>query len=275
MKFSEEIYLKYNNDVRIAVEKNVYKNGCEHYLKFGHLENRVFSDSQLISNLHFIRDYTTLVNKLINIHPNNYDLAMANAIGSPSLEAFESQGDGHFKLIKNEGLKNNMTIYDLACGSGRTASAFVRNVWKGNYIGADIIPKFINYSKNKYPEFNFLLNDKLTILSPNETIDILFAFSLFTHLEDEEIYLYMQDIFRSLKKKGKLIFSFLDHFNSLGSEKIFKHRIYLRKNNLKYDHLDNFLHRDFIKKWGLEIGFNEIFFKENDDTQAIAVMCKN
>jgi hypothetical protein len=38
MEFCEEVYLKFNNDIRAAVQKNLYINGYEHFLRFRHLK---------------------------------------------------------------------------------------------------------------------------------------------------------------------------------------------------------------------------------------------
>ncbi|WP_297890541.1 class I SAM-dependent methyltransferase [Sulfurihydrogenibium sp.] len=109
---------------------------------------------------HFIKEYFNLVKYLINQHPDNIDLAMAKAVGSPTLESFYEIGEKQFAVLKFIGLKDGMSIYDLGCGSGRTAMALKRHNWTGNYTGQDIVPELIIYASSKVsdPNFKFYIN---------------------------------------------------------------------------------------------------------------------
>ncbi len=249
--YDEFIYLKYNKDVKNAVDNGTYTSGLQHFKLFGFKEGRIFTDQ----NSHFLKDYEALIRKKMDEHPNNIDLAMMQSIGSESAEAFHRIGNLQVEILRHLGLKDNMTLYDLGCGCGRTSQALIRSGWKGNYTGADIMPPFISYAKNKSPTHNFIVHRDLSIKAPDASLDLVIAWSVFTHLRDEEIYIYMADIFRSLKSGGLLIFSFLEHASNT-HETLFLKRVEERRNHYHSDHLDNFIHRDFIKLWISTLGFS-------------------
>lgn len=45
----------------------------------------------------------------------------------------------------------------------------------------------------------------------DESADMVGAFSLFTHLLHEETYIYLEEVHRTLKPSGVLVFSFLEY----------------------------------------------------------------
>lgn len=55
-----------------------------------------------------------------------------------------------------------------------------------------------------------LLNVTPAIVAPDASLDMVFHWSVFTHLYPGESYLYTADAFRALKPGGKMIFSFLE-----------------------------------------------------------------
>lgn len=216
----------------------------------------------------FIEEYTSHVRNLIAQNPGNIDLAMAQAIGSDSVESFREQGRQHVEILKKFGLRDHMNIYDLACGSGRTASALKEACWVGGYKGADIIPELTEYLNSSCPGFDSFVHRDLTINAIDENLDIVFAWSLFTHLQFEETYLYFLDIFRALKPGGKLIFSFLE-FRITSHWTVFSNRLNQIREGKILNHLDIFLHRDFISEWAHRIGFDDaIVYIDGDDVTA-------
>ena len=59
------------------------------------------------------------------------------------------------------------------------------------------------------PGYDAHVNTRLTILAMDDLLDMVFHWSVFTHLFVEEAYIYLEDIWRALKPGGKLIFSFM------------------------------------------------------------------
>lgn len=191
-------------------------------------------------------------------------MAMMATIGAVSREEFVKQGDGHVAVLRHHGLIDGMSIYDLGCGSGRTAMALQRSSWQGQYKGADIVKPLIEYLKSKCPGYDAVVHRDLTIDAPDASLDIVFHWSVFTHLYPEECYLYMADTFRALKPGGKLVFSFLE-FEDVKHRHIFHNRASAFRKKGWANLLDTFLHRDWIRVWSQDIGFEAVSFTDGTD----------
>lgn len=90
----------------------------------------------------------------------------------------------------------------------------------------------------------------------------------------------MQDTFRVLKTKGKLIFSFLK-LETLNHKPLFHNRATHFAKKIPLVDLTTFLHRDWIRQWAKEIGFSEPEFTDGTDSsnhpqfwQSLVVMQK-
>ena len=158
-----------------------------------------------------------------------------------------------------------MAIYDLGCGSGRTAQALQREGWEGTYMGHDIIEELVSYLHRCCPGMNAFTHQSLSLLAEDASLDLVYHWSVFTHLLPEECYVYLKDIHRSLKPGGKLIFSFLE-LSDPSHNNIFLHGVTLSENQeLDIPHLNAFLHRDWINQWAGEIGFSQPVFTNGWD----------
>lgn len=204
-------------------------------------------------------------------HRGNRDLAFADAIGAETVELFERQGDGQVAVLKHHGLSEGMSVYDLGCGCGRTAQALQRAGWRGRYIGADIVEGFVSELRRKCPGFEAHVHRSPTIVAENGSIDMLFHWSVFTHISPEECFLYLEDSFRALKPGGKVIFSFLEMTDPHHSA-IFENRLKRLRNGKRLRLLDTFLHPDWIRHWAYKIGFNEPRFTDGQDATEHAPM---
>jgi len=201
----------------------------------------------------------------LRLHGKNRDLAFADAIGSASLELFVEQGDGQVAILKHHGLDDGMSVYDLGCGCGRTAQALQRSGWEGQYTGADIVDDFVAELKRKCPGYQAHVNRRPTIVAGDRSLDVIFHWSVFTHLSPEDCYLYLEDSFRALRPRGKLVFSFLEMTNDEHYAFVFESRL-KRLRRKKSLHLpDTFLHPDWIRIWAKRIGFDEPRFTHGQD----------
>lgn len=266
-QFDETTYLRLHKDVRDAVARGDWQSGREHYEKVGASEGRRLKSDRSEAKEHFIRDYTDLIKNLIKEHPGDYDLAMAKAVGSPTHEAFVKQGSQQVDMLRRLGLCDGMRIYDLACGSGRTAQALQAEGWSGQYKGADIIPELVEHLRSKCPGFDVVVHTDLSIDAVDSSIDMIYAWSLFTHLLFEETYIYAEDAHRALKSGGWLIFSFLE-FDIPTHWAVFNNRLEMIKRGENPAHLDIFLHRGMIAKWAERLGYDAPVFIDGNDVQA-------
>jgi 2-polyprenyl-3-methyl-5-hydroxy-6-metoxy-1,4-benzoquinol methylase len=229
---------------------------------------------------HSIRDYQKLVRRKLKKMPENRPLALAQVIGAETMEDFIDQGDGHVAVLRHHGLSDGMSIYDLGCGCGRTAQALQRSGWKGQYTGADVVGELIEELNLHCPEYMTHINLNPTILAKDESLDMVFHWSVFTHLFPGESYLYTLDTFRALKPGGKMVFSFLE-LEDPGHNRVWDNNLqHLRDGNVTVQ-LDTFLHRDWIRRFAGDAGFAEPRFTDGSDEshhpafwQALAVLEK-
>lgn len=229
---------------------------------------------------HSIRDYQALAKVYLRNQPEARRLALANVIGSVTLEDFDAQGDGQVKLLRHHGLEDGMSVYDLGCGCGRTAQALRRCGWTGSYIGADVVPELLDELVRQCPEYKVVLNYERTIEAKDGSLDMVFNWSVFTHLFPAESFLYILDTHRALKPGGKLLFSFLE-MEEKEHETIWQNELEALRNGQQKKQLDTFPHRDWIRRFARDAGFEEPSFTDGTDGthhpqfwQAVAVMQK-
>ncbi len=229
---------------------------------------------------HAVNAYEALITRKLAEHPGNRELALAQSVGSLTMDIFRSQGEGHVQVLRHYGLEDGMFIYDLGAGCGRTAQGLVRSGWQGRYRGADIVSRLIDELNARCPGYEGLTHRRLSIVAEDASIDMVFHWSVFTHLFPEECFIYMRDIHRALKPGGRHVFSFLEMESPL-HDRIFDGRVTAFGKRQPLDHLDTFLHRDWIRKWARQLGFSEPVFTDGDDArhhmpfwQSLAVMDK-
>jgi ubiquinone/menaquinone biosynthesis C-methylase UbiE len=196
------------------------------------------------------------------------DLAFAKTIGSDTVELFISQGNDQVALLKHHGLESGMSIYDLGCGCGRTAQALQRSGWQGHYAGADIVAGLVAELKRKCMNYEAHVHRAPSIVASDSSLDMIFHWSVFTHVTPEECFLYLEDSYRALKPGGKLVFSFLELTNPEHYRAIFESRVNRLRRKTRLKLLDTFLHRDWIELWAQNIGFQAVHFTDgHNDTE--------
>lgn len=229
---------------------------------------------------HAAQDYRRIVRNKLKQHPRDSTLALAQAIGAVDMDTFHLQGDGHVAVLRRHGLVDGMSVYDLGCGCGRTAQALQRSGWQGQYIGADVVPELLAELKRRCPSYAAVFHCVPSIAAPPSSLDLVFHWSVFTHLFPAECYLYLQDAFRALKPGGRMVFSFLELEEPL-HDRVWRMNIDQLGKGQRAAQLDQFLHRDWIRRFAHNAGFNKPRFTDGgDDTmhpafwQSLAVLDK-
>lgn len=97
-------------------------------------------------------------------------------------------------LLKNQ----NEIVLDLACGSGRLLNFAT--------IGSDGSSEMIKIAQKKFPEKKIYLNDASNLPFENESIDTIFSFHFFMHLDQMKIDAILNECKRVLKPNGRIIF---------------------------------------------------------------------
>lgn len=201
-----------------------------------------------------IEAYNRYLDSCLRRHRNNVDLAYAEAVGSNSVDMFDRQGDLQVEVLRSQGLADGATVFDLGCGSGRTAKALQRSGWRGTYFGSDVVERFVERVRLQCPGYNAIAHQELTIPMPDSSVDLLFHWSVFTHIPVEECFLYMRDIHRVLKPGGRMVFSFLELVEPQHWP-VFESRLGYLEQGRAPPLLDTFLHRDWISQFAARIGF--------------------
>ncbi len=229
---------------------------------------------------HSTEDYRRIVRGKLRKMPDNRVLALAQAIGAETIEEFVKQGDGHVAVLQHHGLVDGMVVYDLGCGCGRTAQALQRAGWQGSYTGADVVPELLDELRRQCRGYATILNVEHTIAAPDASLDMVFHWSVFTHLSPGESYLYTAEAFRALKPGGRMVFSFLE-MEDAAHDRVWQASLALLRKGRHPAQLDAFLHRDWIRRFARDSGFLEPRFTDGWDGsnhpefwQALAVMDK-
>ena len=109
------------------------------------------------------------------------------------------------------------TVVDFGCGTGRLAVHLIPHLKGGRYIGIDVSKTMLEHSG--------LLTKKVTAGSscqvswqhqvapkfalPDASVDLVCAFSVFTHVEHEDAFRYLCDAARIVRPGGKFVLSCL------------------------------------------------------------------
>jgi SAM-dependent methyltransferase len=137
------------------------------------------------------------------------------------------------------GLRRDSAVLELGCGHGRTARGLLDLLRSpGRYCGLDVDRARVEDAQarieRRYPNFQFRWADiynahynprgsapaaSYVFPCADESFDVAYAASLFTHLLPEETRRYFQETRRVLRPGGRGLFSFflLDHYRGAGT----------------------------------------------------------
>lgn len=151
------------------------------------------------------------------------DLYEAQARALPPTQSigggdYELYGRIELGVLLMEGLKPGHTLLDFGCGTGRLAvHAIPRLGADGRYIGIDISETMILNARALLREripspacsVEFLHQTTPDFSLPDKSVDLVCAFSVFTHMEHEDSYRYLRAARRIIKDGGRFIYSCL------------------------------------------------------------------
>jgi SAM-dependent methyltransferase len=108
-------------------------------------------------------------------------------------------------------------LLDWGCGCGR----ILRN-WSQlshpRVFGCDINPKMVEWCDQNLPFADVSVNELSPPLPyPEASFDLVYAFSVMTHLDEDRQHAWSRECFRVLKPRGSFLFSTMgEHYLSLG-----------------------------------------------------------
>jgi len=223
--------------------------------------------------LRSVAEYENLVRMLVASHP--YDEAMSLAVGGD----FDAIGKVERQILEHFGLRPGMSLVDVGCGSGRLAQTLAGSGIQ--YLGTDVVQALLDFAKTKCPQnFAFRLHKALSVPVATHSVDMICAFSVFTHLPHDESYLYMADMFRALKAGGRLVFSFLE-FRMKSHWPIFVQTAEAKRSGHQLQ-LNQFIEREAIVVWAEALSYQAPVFIPGDQApwggaalgQSVAVLPK-
>ncbi len=149
---------------------------------------------------------------------------------------FIGLGKRQLGYLKNHaGLKEDHRVLDVGSGIGRTAAALSEFLDKdGSYEGFDVVEMGVKWCTRKisakHPHFKFryvpLGNDLYNKITEDASkfqfpygeneFDVVFLFSVFTHMQIPEIGNYFHEIGRVLKPGGTCLATFFTYDDGLG-----------------------------------------------------------
>jgi SAM-dependent methyltransferase len=128
---------------------------------------------------------------------------------------FEHMGRIMFSALVDAGLRPEDTLVDFGCGTGRLSMHAIPYLAKGRYIGTDIAETMLRHAQERTAgldsactvEWQVQRDGAFALTSAS--VDMFAAFSVFTHMEHEDTYLYLCDARRACRPGGRFVFSCL------------------------------------------------------------------
>jgi 2-polyprenyl-3-methyl-5-hydroxy-6-metoxy-1,4-benzoquinol methylase len=154
-----------------------------------------------------------------------------NFVGSDGRRSLK-EGFRFYQIIKEQcrslgrPLSPGSRILDFGCGWGRMFRFFLKDVPANNLIGVDVDCEIIEICKQTITEgiFEVVTSHPPTSFTDG-SFDIIYAYSVFSHLSEQAHLQWAQEFSRLLAKGGLVIAttqkrSFIEYCNSLTEDKI-------------------------------------------------------
>lgn len=124
---------------------------------------------------------------------------------------FETMGRLQAELLRAHGLKDDSALVDIGCGAGRLACALADRPKLG-YLGLDVSRTLLASARTRCGRNDWRFEPVAgpAIPAPDASQDFVCAFSVFTHIPDDQSVAYLKEARRVLKPTGVVVFSFLD-----------------------------------------------------------------
>jgi cyclopropane fatty-acyl-phospholipid synthase-like methyltransferase len=144
----------------------------------------------------------------------------ADAVGRGS---WDTIGHLELALLQRAGLQPSHTLVDFGCGTGRLAVHAIPALPLGHYIGIDVSQEMLRRLDDRLraePHSTCrvsLMHQPLdTFPIADDFVDMVCAFSVFTHMEHEDTFRYLRDARRVVRRGGRFVFSCLAMDSALG-----------------------------------------------------------
>lgn len=154
-----------------------------------------------------------------NVYERLYDaqgrvMAPGSSIGAGD---FDLIGRKELGLLRMEQLRPTDTLVDLGCGTGRLAVHVIPTLAGGHYVGIDIAASMLDHARalieTRHPSppcrVTWQQQRSEVFDLADASVDVMCAFSVFTHMEHEDTYRYLVSARRVVRPGGRFLFSCL------------------------------------------------------------------
>jgi SAM-dependent methyltransferase len=118
--------------------------------------------------------------------------------------------------LRNEtgkGFEGASNIMDWGSGSGRVARHVIRELKrKQKFTGFDIDAPAVNWSNKNIGSYFSVCELQPPLNIAANSIDVVFAYSVFTHLSEEAFHVWLAELSRAMRPGGTLLFTVLSDF---------------------------------------------------------------
>ena len=105
-------------------------------------------------------------------------------------------------------LTNFNSVLEFGCGEGRLIQNVINLIPEAEIYGCDVIQELVDQCKRKFPRGHFIHNDVKPPIDFNDNqFDLIYTYSVFTHLTEENHLAWLQEFSRILKPGGVMIHS--------------------------------------------------------------------
>ncbi|MDF2519898.1 MAG: putative methyltransferase type 11 [Clostridia bacterium] len=163
-------------------------------------------------------------------------------------------------ILKSNFNFENKTVLDF--GSGVGSSCFLLS--PSGYMGVDCDSKRISYAKLLYPDYNFQMLQGDKIPADDNSIDYVLIISVLHHISSEAMDNYIKELYRVIKKNGRVIviepcFFEKSHVRNRFMS-FFDKGSYIRDEHEYIDMFSSCFQTDVHSKYSQLLLYNKIFF---------------
>jgi ubiquinone/menaquinone biosynthesis C-methylase UbiE len=178
-------------------------------------QNRLFTEiAELRGILGRVKYQTTVAPDGFPIPPPEFHAIVSGTDGLDAdefLRVGKSCSDGIRAVLANQNvdLKELHSILDFGCGCGRVIRNF-HDLSGPQLFGTDYDSKLVNWCRRNLPFASFELNGLAPpLVFPDSSFDLIYAYSVFTHLSETLQSRWLTEFHRVLRPGGYLIITTL------------------------------------------------------------------
>lgn len=160
------------------------------------------------------------------------------AVGSESHGSWIEHGQMQFEYLLAHGLRPNMRMLEIGCGNLRAGRLFIDHLGPASYDGIDISPEILLAAtdtvatyrlQSKLPRLTLVQDLKLNAF-PDQSFDVVYAHSVFSHSPRQVIEQCFASVRRVLAPNG--FFDFTYHATDGPEHDVLREDFYYRTQSL-------------------------------------------